>query len=82
MNVLVVGGTRYFGIHMVKRLLADGHQVTIATRGRNKDSFGNQVERIHMDRFDEASVKEAPRFNPFGFCLGVFMYSKDNNFKS
>ena len=33
MNVLVVGGTRFFGIPMVEKLIADGHDVTIATRG-------------------------------------------------
>ena len=32
MKILVVGGTRYFGIPMVNALLAQGHDVTIATR--------------------------------------------------
>ena len=34
MRVLVLGGTRYFGIPMVKELLARGHNVTIAIRGK------------------------------------------------
>lgn len=33
MNILVIGGTRFFGIPMVNELLAHGHNVTIATRG-------------------------------------------------
>ena len=33
MKILVIGGTRYFGIHMVNKLLEQGHAVTIATRG-------------------------------------------------
>lgn len=32
MNILVIGGTRFFGIHTVKRLLESGHTVTAATR--------------------------------------------------
>lgn len=35
MNILVIGGTRYFGIHMVNKLLEQGHDITIATRGKN-----------------------------------------------
>ena len=34
MKILVIGGTRYFGIHMVNKLLEQGHEVTIATRGK------------------------------------------------
>lgn len=33
MKILVIGGTRYFGIHMVNKLLEQGYKVTIATRG-------------------------------------------------
>lgn len=32
MKILVIGGTRFFGVHMVNELLADGHHITIATR--------------------------------------------------
>ncbi len=38
MKILVIGGTRYFGIHMVNKLLERGHKVTIATRGKTPDS--------------------------------------------
>ena len=27
MKILVIGGTRYFGIHMVNKLLEQGHEV-------------------------------------------------------
>ena len=46
MKILVLGGTRFFGVHLVCALLEDGHEVTIATRGRTPDSFGSQVSRI------------------------------------
>ena len=46
MNILVIGGTRFFGIPMVDKLLEAGHDVTIATRGLSPDSFGGRVKRI------------------------------------
>lgn len=59
MNILVIGGTRFFGIHMVKELLALGHDVTIATRGNAADPFGERVKRIRVERTDIESMKRA-----------------------
>lgn len=58
MKILVIGGTRFFGIHMVHELLDKGHEVTIATRGITPDDFGDKVKRIVFQRTDEQSVKE------------------------
>ena len=59
MKILVIGGTRFFGIHMVRELLAQGHDVTIATRGNAKDEFGERINRIVLERTSEESVKNA-----------------------
>ena len=59
MNILVLGGTRYFGIYLVKELLTQGHNVTIATRGITKDDYGDKVSRIVFDRTDSDSVRNA-----------------------
>lgn len=59
MKILVIGGTRYFGIHMVNELLKQGHEVTIATRGKAQDSYGDKVQRIIFDRTKQNSVREA-----------------------
>lgn len=59
MKILVIGGTRYFGIHMVNELLADNHEVTIATRGRTADTYGDRVKRIIFQRTDAESVRKA-----------------------
>lgn len=48
MNILVIGGTRFFGIHMVNELLTAGYDVTIATRGKASDSFGDIQKRIGL----------------------------------
>ena len=59
MNILVTGGTRFFGIPMVETLLKDGHEVTIATRGRSGDPFGSRVRRIVLERTSADSVRKA-----------------------
>ena len=59
MKILVLGGTRFFGIHMVNDLIEKGHDVTIATRGNTPDDFGDSVSRIRFERTDEDSIKAA-----------------------
>lgn len=58
-KVLVLGGTRFFGKYLVQSLIDQGLDVTIATRGNTKDSFGDQVNRIIFDRTEEESIKIA-----------------------
>ncbi|MDC7218931.1 MAG: NAD-dependent epimerase/dehydratase family protein [Spirochaetales bacterium] len=58
MNILVFGGTRFFGIHLVRELLAMGHKVTIATRGKARDEFGDRVKRLTIEKTDPQSLKE------------------------
>ena len=52
-NVLVLGGTRFFGMKAVEMLLDNGHHVTIATRGNNPHPFGDKVEHIILDASEE-----------------------------
>ncbi|GKU77438.1 NAD-dependent epimerase/dehydratase family protein [Paenibacillus sp. L3-i20] len=58
-KILVLGGTRFFGKRLVEQLLNEGHDVTIATRGNNDDSFGQSVTRIKVDRTDSTALKLA-----------------------
>ena len=58
-NILVIGGTRYFGKLLVQRLLAAGNKVTIATRGHAPDPFGARITRIRVDRRNERAMLAA-----------------------
>lgn len=58
-NILILGGTRFFGKRLVERLLEDGHEVTIATRGNTPDPFGDRVERLVLDRENKESLAQA-----------------------
>ncbi len=57
MEILVIGGTRLIGIHLVKELLRMGHHVTIATRGQAEEPFGDRVERLIIERTDPEDLK-------------------------
>lgn len=57
MNILVVGGTRFFGIPMVEKLIEQKHNVTIVTRGNTGRLFGDKVSYIVLDRTKPEDVK-------------------------
>ena len=78
MKILVVGGTRYFGIPMVKALLAKGHDVTIATRGNAKVDFEGKVDYVILDRMDSSSVKRALENQKFEVIIDKIAYSSND----
>ncbi|MBQ1745065.1 MAG: NAD-dependent epimerase/dehydratase family protein [Clostridiales bacterium] len=78
MKILVLGGTRFFGIHMVNDLLDKGHDITIATRGRTPDNFGGRVERITFERTDSASVREALAGKHFDVIIDKIAYCSND----
>ena len=78
MKILVVGGTRYFGIPMVNTLLKNGHDITIATRGNSKPVFDGIINYVVMDRMDFASVKEALGGQHFDLIIDKIAYSSND----
>ena len=48
MRVLVTGGNRYIGLELVRRLAADGHDVTVANS--HEVELPDGARRIHVDR--------------------------------
>lgn len=51
-NILVLGGTRFFGKKAVELLLEKDYNVTIATRGNTPHPFGDKVDHIILDASD------------------------------
>ena len=78
MKILVLGGTRFFGIHMVNDLLNKGHDITIATRGRTPDGFGDAVSRILVERTDEQSVRGAVSGKHFDVVIDKIAYCSND----
>ncbi len=78
MKILVIGGTRFFGIHMVNELLKEGHDVTIATRGRAVDSYGDKVKRITFERTDASSIRETLQGIRFDVVIDKIAYCSND----
>jgi nucleoside-diphosphate-sugar epimerase len=55
-QILVMGGTRFIGKPLVAQLLADGHQLTLFTRGRQPLPEG--IAHLAGDRSDPASLDQ------------------------
>lgn len=58
-KALVIGGTQFFGKRLVKNLIDSGWDVTIATRGRTPDPFGDKVHRLVIEREDKSTLEAA-----------------------
>ena len=78
MNILILGGTRYMGIHLVNELLKDGHDVTTANRGNAADSFGDKVERLIIERQDPASLQKAFKDKSYDVAIDNIAYSSND----
>ena len=50
MNLLILGGTRFLGRHLVTAALKRNHQVTLFNRGNHPAEISRDVETIHGDR--------------------------------
>ena len=77
MEVLVLGGTRFFGIELVKSLLQKDYSVTIATRGKSPDDFGDCVSRIIVDRNNADSMARAFKNKQYDVVYDNLAYCSD-----
>lgn len=50
MKILIIGGTRFVGRHLVNAARARGHEVTLFNRGQSNPNLFGQVEKIRGDR--------------------------------
>lgn len=73
-TALVLGGTRFFGKHLVHALLDQGVDVTVATRGQTEDDFGQRVKRLTIDRTDRDSLVKAVEGRSFDFVFDQICY--------
>ncbi|PYZ99226.1 NAD-dependent dehydratase [Alteribacter lacisalsi] len=77
-DVLVLGGSRFFGRRLVSKLIDNGDRVTIATRGNKEDGFGEKVNRIHVDRSDRVAMEEAFRDSRWDVVYDQICFSPDD----
>ena len=77
MKCLVLGGTRYFGKVLVSGLLAEGHEVTILTRGQAGDVFASNIERLRCDRVDEDQLRRVLKGRHWDVVYDQICYAPD-----
>jgi len=69
MRTLVMGGTEFISLHLVRELLSQGHEVTVFNRGKRGDRLPAGVQTIVGDRKDHAGLAERLKGHRFD---GVF----------
>jgi 2'-hydroxyisoflavone reductase len=50
MNILIIGGTKFLGRHLVDSALEHGHEITLFNRGKTNPGLFKQVKTISGDR--------------------------------
>ncbi|KQX47397.1 MULTISPECIES: NAD-dependent epimerase/dehydratase family protein [unclassified Streptomyces] len=73
MDILIIGGNRYFGKRLTSRLLESGHAVTMLNRGSSGVPDG--VEHLIADRNDEAAVETALGDRTFDVVVDQVCYT-------
>jgi 2'-hydroxyisoflavone reductase len=63
LEILILGGTRFIGVHMTQLALQRGHKITFFNRGRTKSDLFPEIERIKGDRNGELDGLKGRRFD-------------------
>ena len=63
MKLLILGGTRFVGRHLVATALARNHKVTLFNRGQHPSTPSTTVETIHGDRNSDLTKLKGRRWD-------------------
>jgi len=77
-QVLVIGGTKFFGKAIVEDLLNDGHDVTLFSRGNNRPPFFESINHISGDRNDSADFKAKLANQTFDAIVDNIAFTDDD----
>ena len=77
MRVLILGGTRLVGRHIVEALQSAGHagETPMLTRGKSADELPAAVERLRGDRDEGAAGLQALTDRSWDACVDVNGYT-------
>ena len=63
MQILVLGGTKFLGRHVVDAALARGHELTLFNRGQTRPDLFPDVEKLQGDRDGDLTALEGRSFD-------------------
>ena len=72
MKLLVIGGTKFLGRHLVEQALARGHEVTLFNRGQTNPDLFPEAERIQGDRDGDLGGLEGRTWDAVVDTCGYF----------
>lgn len=72
MKLLIIGGTRFLGRHLVDIALQRGHEVTLFNRGHSNPELFNNVETIIGDRDQDLSALQGRHWDAAIDTCGYF----------
>lgn len=78
MRILVIGGTRFIGPQVVRRLADEGHDVTLFHRGETKADSRARVKEIHGDRRDLSSFADKFRTAKPDVVLDMIPFTEED----
>lgn len=78
MKALVLGGTRFVGLRLVRYLASQGHDITILNRGRAQAQLPPGIKRLYADRRDPAAVRMALSGQEFDAVFDITAYEVGN----
>jgi nucleoside-diphosphate-sugar epimerase len=80
MRALLLGGTRFVGLRLLRALHAAGHQVTILNRGRRQADLPSGIDRLEADRRDDAGMRRVlqGRARDFDVVFDATGYQRPN----
>ncbi len=70
-KILVIGGSRFIGLHVVMKLMENNYDVTVFNRGHNNKNLPQDVKTIVGDRKDENHIKSLFEENNFDVVIDM-----------
>ncbi len=78
MKILVIGGTKFFGLRIVEKLLDRGDDVTVYSRGRSRPAVLEHVTHIQGDRDDREGFERALGSLEFDAVIDNIAFTEDH----
>ncbi len=78
MKVLVIGGTSFFGLRIVEKLVERGDDVTVFSRGQSRPAILGEVSHMAGDRNDEEGFRESLASGDFDAVIDNIAFTADH----
>jgi nucleoside-diphosphate-sugar epimerase len=78
MKVLIIGGTKYFGKIIVRKLLERGDEVWLFTRGQSRPEFWTDVRHVEGDREDYEAFERKLKGQTFDGVIDNVAFKKED----